>query len=513
MRNSRAFEDAVAQTLAELARRGVTMRSGVVADVIERNIRTVAERLASRSAPRGGTSTPPPLVRQQQEFKDSSAERGVGQAPLPPVGNLELALILEGVPDALVETGGDLYAVIRGVAVNAWMAGHIHGEDGCVGREGSRGPAGRDWDARMKAITVLAPDIDKWFDPQVWAQVLQDSGFGVTRRWPGHGGTAPTRGSTSRQPDPGNGRARRRRRLPMVRCARKAPSGRESAGQRPALSTATIRRRAAATAAFRLAGFVRIGEVPDCDVCQLVVMTCGPAGPLRGLCRRSGAVLGAPVQAPSRRRRHARLIATATELVAECAQAAAAVYGPIADAPPQQEGVRVSLWPVAALAASAPVRLDAATMRDEERWPTQTAREGEQGRTTFRRCCALAEAESAVLDAHTSTADTPAGGVALPTVGQAAAMGLTGAGNDFLESLDDPEEALALLAELTAGGEYTAAEVLDEATHTALVAALLVLQDAARQKDPSLAAERCLHAARQLALVVSVASLDPVPEQ
>ncbi|GAA1126279.1 hypothetical protein GCM10009663_75830 [Kitasatospora arboriphila] len=47
--------------------------------------------------------------------------------------------------------------------------------------------------------------------------------------------------------------------------------------------------------------------------------------------------MGAPLEAPARRRRHTRLIATATELVGECTQAAAAVYGPIADAPPEQE--------------------------------------------------------------------------------------------------------------------------------------------------------------------------------
>ncbi|MFB7509237.1 hypothetical protein ACFC0P_38560, partial [Streptomyces broussonetiae] len=28
-------------------------------------------------------------------------------------------------PDALAQTGGDLYAVILNVAVNAWMAGHL----------------------------------------------------------------------------------------------------------------------------------------------------------------------------------------------------------------------------------------------------------------------------------------------------------------------------------------------------------------------------------------------------
>ena len=35
---------------------------------------------------------------------------------MPPLGNPELALVLAGVPDSLVQTGGDLYAVIVDVA-------------------------------------------------------------------------------------------------------------------------------------------------------------------------------------------------------------------------------------------------------------------------------------------------------------------------------------------------------------------------------------------------------------
>ncbi|MGZ3097072.1 hypothetical protein [Streptomyces sp. H72] len=62
------------------------------------------------------------------------------------------ALVLAGVPDSLAQSGGDLYAVIVNVAVNAWMAGHIHGEDGCDGR---RGPAGHDREARICTITEL----------------------------------------------------------------------------------------------------------------------------------------------------------------------------------------------------------------------------------------------------------------------------------------------------------------------------------------------------------------------
>ena len=61
---------------------------------------------------------------------------------MPPIDNPELALVLAGVPDSLAQSGGDLYATIINVAVNAWMAGHIHGEDSCPGCDGSRGPAG-----------------------------------------------------------------------------------------------------------------------------------------------------------------------------------------------------------------------------------------------------------------------------------------------------------------------------------------------------------------------------------
>ncbi|MQS16109.1 hypothetical protein F7Q99_28695 [Streptomyces kaniharaensis] len=175
----------MAQTLTELAHRGVTVRPGSVADVIERNITTVAQRLGiqERSAWRyfDAAALADSIAGQHQEFKDSSDAGGVGQTPMPPVGNPELALILAGVPDALAETGGDLYQVIVNVAVNAWMAGHIHGEDGCAGCEGSRGPAGHDWEARMKAITAQIPDIDKWFDRRVWTEAMNDSGFAVTR--------------------------------------------------------------------------------------------------------------------------------------------------------------------------------------------------------------------------------------------------------------------------------------------------------------------------------------------
>ncbi|MQS16383.1 hypothetical protein F7Q99_30310 [Streptomyces kaniharaensis] len=66
----------MARTLTELAHRGVTLRPGSVADVIERNITTVAERLGiqERSAWRyvDAAALADFIARQHQEFKDSS---------------------------------------------------------------------------------------------------------------------------------------------------------------------------------------------------------------------------------------------------------------------------------------------------------------------------------------------------------------------------------------------------------------------------------------------------------
>ncbi|MFJ8648949.1 hypothetical protein ACIRNI_22865 [Streptomyces sp. NPDC093546] len=48
---------------------------------------------------------------------------------------------------------------------------------------------------------------------------------------------------------------------------------------------------------------------------------------------------------PARRRRHARLIAALTTLIGACSDAAAAVYQPIAAAPPGRKAVEVSTLP------------------------------------------------------------------------------------------------------------------------------------------------------------------------
>lgn len=185
MRNTKAFKEAVAETLAELARRGVTLTPATVEDTIERNVQAVATQLGIqvRSAWRyfDAAALADTIAQSVKELEDSGPDDGAGQAPMPPRDNPELALILAGVPDALAQTGGDLYAVIINVAVNAWMAGHIHGEDGCEGCEGSRGPTGHDWQARMRTLTEMQPDITKWFDRDVWTRALNSTGFTVTR--------------------------------------------------------------------------------------------------------------------------------------------------------------------------------------------------------------------------------------------------------------------------------------------------------------------------------------------
>ncbi|WP_239694474.1 hypothetical protein [Streptomyces sp. Cmuel-A718b] len=187
MRKTKAFKEAVAETLADLARRGVTFAPATVADTIEQQITAVSERLGIqvRSAWKyfDPSATADRLAKSQAAFEESSSEKDVGQAPMPPVDNPELALVLAGVPDSPAHSGGDLYGVILNVAVNALMAGHIHGEDGCAGCDGSRGDSGHDWEARMRMISKLQPNITKWFDRRdVWTAAVNDAGYTVTRR-------------------------------------------------------------------------------------------------------------------------------------------------------------------------------------------------------------------------------------------------------------------------------------------------------------------------------------------
>ncbi|MFF3343582.1 hypothetical protein [Streptomyces flavidovirens] len=81
MRNTKAFKEAVAQTLTELAHRGVTLAPSTVEDTIEKNINTVAERLGIqvRSAWRyfDAAALAERLAHNAHAFEESSSEKGV----------------------------------------------------------------------------------------------------------------------------------------------------------------------------------------------------------------------------------------------------------------------------------------------------------------------------------------------------------------------------------------------------------------------------------------------------
>ncbi|MFE8940981.1 hypothetical protein ACFYNX_26290 [Streptomyces sp. NPDC007872] len=220
-----------------------------------------------------------------------------------------------------------------------------------------------------------------------------------------------------------------------------------------------------------------------------------------------------PLKAPpARRRRHARLIAALAELTGDCAHAAGTVYGPIADAAPEQDGVPVNLMSIVVLSAAASPRLDAARQEDAARWPDAVAREETEQQRTFEARCAAAEADRVLADAVLGPAEEgpPAPGtIALPTAPQSAAMALHAISAEFLTSFaDEPEAAIDLVKTATATGEFTVGQILDDALDTAVLAGLMILRGLQNPTDPSMAAETCLVAARQFALAVMVASAD-----
>ncbi|MGW2090060.1 hypothetical protein [Streptomyces sp. NPDC001880] len=216
-------------------------------------------------------------------------------------------------------------------------------------------------------------------------------------------------------------------------------------------------------------------------------------------------VTPARLDLPACRRRHARLIAALTTLIGACADAANAVYQPIADAPSEQEAVGVSLLPCIQVSLASAMLLDQARAEDDARWPTAVAREQEEARRTYAARCAVAEAQEIA-----APADPPGErGVPLPTVHQSAAMDLASAGAEFVAQWrHDPEAAVVLLHELTATGELAVDEVLDEAVDSAVLTGLLVLQQARAKSDPSMATEFCLSAIPHITLAVTLASAD-----
>lgn len=212
------------------------------------------------------------------------------------------------------------------------------------------------------------------------------------------------------------------------------------------------------------------------------------------------------LELPARRRRHARLIAALTTLIGACADAAGAVYEPIAAAPPGQEGVAVDLMPLRKVATSAAALLDFARDEDDARWPAAVAREQAQARRTYAARCAVAAAQELAEQQGDSPGEH---GVKVPTVEQSSAMDLVSAGDEVAAQWrHDPEGAAAVVRELVAGGEFAADEVLDEAADSAVLTGLLALQQAATASDPSAAAELCLNAVPYIALAVALASAD-----
>ncbi|MEU4181026.1 hypothetical protein [Streptomyces sp. NPDC026589] len=209
---------------------------------------------------------------------------------------------------------------------------------------------------------------------------------------------------------------------------------------------------------------------------------------------------------PARRRRHARLIAALASLIGACAEAAGEVYGPVAVAPLDQEGVEVDTLSCMRVAMSGPLLLDMARSEDDARWPDEVARQQAASRRTYAARCALATAQDAVHRRGPGRGPVP-----LPTAGQGAMMELVSAGDEVAARWRrDPQEAAALVLELTAGGELAVDEVLDAAVDAATVTGLLTLSEArtAATSDPSMAAELCLVAVPHFSLAVALASAD-----
>ena len=96
-----------------------------------------------------------------------------------------------------------------------------------------------------------------------------------------------------------------------------------------------------------------------------------------------------------------------------------------------------------------------ARAEDTARWPAAVARAQEAARRTCAARCAVAQAQE-----FTEQAGPPGEpGAALPTVEQCAAMDLVSAGDEVAARWPtDPQEAVAPVNELVAGGELTAGE-------------------------------------------------------
>ncbi|MFI6469895.1 hypothetical protein ACIBL5_06470 [Streptomyces sp. NPDC050516] len=102
------------------------------------------------------------------------------KSPRPPTDCPELAFIMACAADDL-RAEHDVFDVILNTAVNAWLAGHIEGEDHCTGCN-ERGPQSHDWEARQKALSVQRPMDLAFFRSSMWHAATVDYRRGSSTR-------------------------------------------------------------------------------------------------------------------------------------------------------------------------------------------------------------------------------------------------------------------------------------------------------------------------------------------
>lgn len=218
--------------------------------------------------------------------------------------------------------------------------------------------------------------------------------------------------------------------------------------------------------------------------------------------------------APASRRRHAHLIATASQIAAEAAQAATAIFRPIAATP--DGPVAVSGRELVLLAAGAAARLDHAAQLDGARWAAEAAAEdADRSRAALERAV-IAAAEDAVeradLDADLDTEAEPVEPVARPAVWELTAEdGARLAPAAAVETLLGLEEAVPhAVREIAERFGVPPADLLADAATTHTASACLAFKQAAEMvaDDPSAAAQLALAAIPSLVEAVNMASHD-----
>src|SRR5258705_7674365 len=100
MRNTKAFQQAVADTADHLSQLGVTsVGRPAIADTIERNITAVSQQLSIQPASAfryfDAEDFAQSIAKMAREAEDLHGEGpGIGQPPLPPKDNPEMALLI-----------------------------------------------------------------------------------------------------------------------------------------------------------------------------------------------------------------------------------------------------------------------------------------------------------------------------------------------------------------------------------------------------------------------------------